>query len=480
MRQQTVAAETGGADRSEPGFVDSALSTIPPGAPVPRPGPHGRAPTRRQALWTRRLRTALRHLRRGELGALVRTVRSRLRSGSPDAGFPFAWHLDVLAPYDPIAGEILVQGFVSVPEHATTGDPHLCHGARIPIARAERPEVTRELAGYRALGFRDIVTVPHSSDGWSLELTVDGRSYQCELPAPELASAAERAGQKARKLARIEPTLRCPRPTGPAADSASCAGTLSRDRDTLVCTRCATHYPATDRHFDLLSEELEGVGGVAHTENISSFGYDPWATEIIDNCAGGLVLDCGSGLRFDYRDDVVHFEIVDYPSTDVLGIGERLPFADDTFDAALSLSVLEHVRDPFRCAAEIVRVVRPGGTIYVSVPFLQPYHGYPHHYYNMTRQGLENLFGDRVDVTSSGTPWNGWPIFTLPYFLRRYVEGLPPESAARFRRMRVDDLLADPFTFFNEDFVTRLDESARSELAAVNYLIATKKPSSSA
>lgn len=50
----------------------------------------------------------------------------------------------------------------------------------------------------------------------------------------------------------------------------------------------------------------------------------------------------------------------------VLGSGMQLPFADDTFDVCFSSNVLEHVRDPWRMAEEMVRVTRPGGTTLVS------------------------------------------------------------------------------------------------------------------
>lgn len=45
-----------------------------------------------------------------------------------------------------------------------------------------------------------------------------------------------------------------------------------------------------------------------------------------------------------------------------------LPFADGTFDAALCLDVFEHVPDDRRAAAELLRVLRPGGQAVVSVP----------------------------------------------------------------------------------------------------------------
>ncbi len=50
----------------------------------------------------------------------------------------------------------------------------------------------------------------------------------------------------------------------------------------------------------------------------------------------------------------------------VLGSGMRLPFADDALDVAYSSNVLEHVSDPWLMAEEMLRVTRPGGTVFLS------------------------------------------------------------------------------------------------------------------
>ena len=139
------------------------------------------------------------------------------------------------------------------------------------------------------------------------------------------------------------------------------------------------------------------------------------------------------------------------------------------------MNVLEHVRDPFRCASEIARVVRPGGRLYASAPFLQPYHGFPHHYYNMTASGLENLFSDAFWVDQLQTPGSAVPIFSLSWFLNSYVAGLPAAVAARFRKLTVDELMKPPEEYLEDDFVTELRTSTNIELASGCMLIGTRR-----
>jgi 2-polyprenyl-6-hydroxyphenyl methylase/3-demethylubiquinone-9 3-methyltransferase len=47
---------------------------------------------------------------------------------------------------------------------------------------------------------------------------------------------------------------------------------------------------------------------------------------------------------------------------------EPLPYEEATFDAALCLEVIEHVVDPRALVREIARVLRPGGSLYLSTP----------------------------------------------------------------------------------------------------------------
>jgi methionine biosynthesis protein MetW len=46
----------------------------------------------------------------------------------------------------------------------------------------------------------------------------------------------------------------------------------------------------------------------------------------------------------------------------------HLPFGDESFDAAVCIEVLEHLFEPQKAAMEMLRVLRPGGCILVTVP----------------------------------------------------------------------------------------------------------------
>lgn len=64
--------------------------------------------------------------------------------------------------------------------------------------------------------------------------------------------------------------------------------------------------------------------------------------------------------------------------------GTALPFADGAVDVCYSSNVLEHVAQPWLMAAEMARVTRPGGTVFISfTPWLSPWGGHetaPWHY----------------------------------------------------------------------------------------------------
>ena len=117
--------------------------------------------------------------------------------------------------------------------------------------------------------------------------------------------------------------------------------------------------------------------------------------------ARGRLLDvgCGNDRRFACYFDVEKYTGLEYPTTlgsddspvDVFGTALALPFADGAFDTVVSFETLEHVTDSRTMIAELRRVVKPNGSVIISVPFLWGEHCQPYDYFRFTAFGLREL-----------------------------------------------------------------------------------------
>lgn len=124
----------------------------------------------------------------------------------------------------------------------------------------------------------------------------------------------------------------------------------------------------------------------------------------------GLFLDLGCGDRF--LASAVQSQGLQYIGLDADTLNfetDTLPFDDASIDLAVSLAVIEHLRDPSRFLAEIRRCLKPGGAIYLSTPNFQydfrnfyndPTHRQP--YTPTSLEALLNLFGYEDVATFPG------------------------------------------------------------------------------
>lgn len=72
--------------------------------------------------------------------------------------------------------------------------------------------------------------------------------------------------------------------------------------------------------------------------------------------------------------------------------GSCFPFPDASYDAVLCNQVLEHVFNPEEFLAEIRRVLKPGGRLLLTVPFVWDEHEQPYDCARYTSFGLHHLF----------------------------------------------------------------------------------------
>jgi SAM-dependent methyltransferase len=69
--------------------------------------------------------------------------------------------------------------------------------------------------------------------------------------------------------------------------------------------------------------------------------------------------------------------------------GNRIPLAENVVDCALAIEAFEHRASPEIIMGETLRVLKPCGLLFFTVPFLWPLHDVPHDKYCYTPFALE-------------------------------------------------------------------------------------------
>jgi len=87
-----------------------------------------------------------------------------------------------------------------------------------------------------------------------------------------------------------------------------------------------------------------------------------------------------------------------YGITDVVGDALHMPIISSSFDCVFATEVLEHLYNIFSFVKEINRVLKPGGRVIITVPFLFHQHSDTIDFWRPTKASLKNLFSNFTDV----------------------------------------------------------------------------------
>jgi len=110
----------------------------------------------------------------------------------------------------------------------------------------------------------------------------------------------------------------------------------------------------------------------------------------------GKILDVGCGSK-PYRK---YFDASEYIGLEIEGRnkladrhydGKEFPFKDGEFDSVLTSQVLEHVFNPEEFLLEVNRVLKDGGVLLLTVPFIWDEHEQPFDYARYSSFGLRHL-----------------------------------------------------------------------------------------
>ena len=83
---------------------------------------------------------------------------------------------------------------------------------------------------------------------------------------------------------------------------------------------------------------------------------------------------------------------------DIIADAHALPIDANLFDIVIANNVIEHLSDPIRGVKEMKLVLKKGGNLYFTIPFLYHLHESPHDYNRFTKFGLQELFYNFIDI----------------------------------------------------------------------------------
>jgi len=120
--------------------------------------------------------------------------------------------------------------------------------------------------------------------------------------------------------------------------------------------------------------------------------------EFVPQYIKGKTLDIGGGTS-KYRSIITPYvseylvsDLYQAKGVDFIEDARKLSHKDKTFDSILSFQTLEHIDDTRAVVKEMYRILKDGGVVITTVPFLHAQHGHPSDFHRFTTEGLKWYF----------------------------------------------------------------------------------------
>ena len=126
----------------------------------------------------------------------------------------------------------------------------------------------------------------------------------------------------------------------------------------------------------------------------------------------------------------VDYGFYDAGHIDLVGSADDLPLEAGSVEAILSSQVIEHLPDPDKAIAEAARVLKPGGLMFLSYPYLYPIHAPPWDFARLSQFAMDRMLATHgLELVERRTLGGFW--YLLGAVTPIYLKGLPPLRALR-------------------------------------------------
>lgn len=130
--------------------------------------------------------------------------------------------------------------------------------------------------------------------------------------------------------------------------------------------------------------------------------------------------------------EVTYVNIEKRDNPDIVADASNIPVTDNSYDAAIMGELLEHTPDPLPVLKEAHRILKPGGTLLVTVPFMYPVHADPHDYGRYTEsfwnRASKKVGFSRVKVARQGTMFAVTALMVQHFFRSKNISWRPIQN----------------------------------------------------
>jgi len=254
--------------------------------------------------------------------------------------------------------------------------------------------------------------------------------------------------------------LRCP----------ACKSDSLMEEDNLLCLNCGRQYHTEGDILVMIADKddeaairLSAAAGEKASETLIKrtlhwlykvlsppsvvyiSGKDKITNFVSSLGDGAKIVDIGSGSKKRGK-DVINLDVFPILNVDIVFDGRELPIQDEAVDGIISTAVLEHVEDPIQLVLEMFRILKEGGQLLVTVPFIEGFHSAPSDFQRYTIYGLDALFS-KFNKIDSGV--EAGPSSALAWTMQEWIGSFAENRRIHRLLLLIGGWIVQPIKYFD-------------------------------